>query len=156
MTLMITVAISSLSLILVPEDGKGVSGYTRLAVSLCVLSVTISPIASFISRLRSIELDDFSLGNLQSKASYEEIYEDMLCVANESFISEKTEDLICRDFNIERGQVRVFAELYSNDDEYKLRCVKVMLSGAAIAKNPHEIKEYVTSLLSCECEIVYI
>ncbi len=155
MTLTLTVALCSLSLILTPEGEKGIGGYTRLVASLCILSVTISPVASFIESLYELDISSFVSGNSQNKEIFEEIYGDMLCEANEKDISEGIEELLCRDFSISRNDIRAYAELYLSGEEYKLRRVTISLSGGAIAKNPHEIKEYVTTLLSCECEIVY-
>lgn len=155
MTLMITVAICSLSLILTPEGDRGIGGYTRLVASLCVLSVAISPVASFVESLYELEIDGFFLSESANRETFEEIYFDSLLDANEKDISGRIEELICGNFNIREGDISVFAELYLNGEECEVRCVSVLLSSGAIAKNPHEIKEYVENLLACECEIVY-
>ncbi len=154
MTLTVTVAICSLSLILAPESEKGIGGYTRLVASLCVLAVAFSPVSSFIESLQTLEISKFVSDSSQNKEILEQIYQDVLCEANESDISERIEELVCREFGTSQGEVRVFTEL-EGGETYRICRVTIALGGGAIAKNPHEIKEYLENFLSCECEIVY-
>ncbi len=155
MTLIITAAVCSLSLILTPEGEKGIGGYTRLVASLCVLSVAISPVASFIDALHELKIGDFVSDTSQNRELLEKIYGDTLCEANEAEIAKNIEELLCREFDAKRGDIRAYAELSLHEGEYKLSSVTLLLSGGGITKDPHEIKEYVSKLLSCECEIVY-
>ena len=155
MTLIVTAAVCSLSLILAPEGERGAGGYVRLVASLCVLSVAISPVSSFIVALKDSEMGDLSSYVSQSKEELCGIYEEVIVGANERDVSASLEALVCRELGIREEDIEVFAELSFDKEEYYVCGASIALSGRAVAKDPREIKDYVKNLLSCECEIVY-
>ena len=156
MTLIVTLAVCSLAVILSPEGERGIFGYIKLSAGICVLCVAISPISSFVGSLYSLELDfDMSDKNMASLETLENIYEDMLREASGVDISEKLSVMICRDLGIDREDVGVFVETIKEGGVSKVKKVSVVLSGKAVFSDPRKISEYVASVASCECEIVY-
>ncbi len=156
MTLIVTLAVCSLAVILSPEGERGIFGYIKLSAGICVLCVAISPISSFVGSLYSLELDfDMSDKNMASLETLENIYEDMLREASGVDISEKLSVMICRDLGVKNEDIEVFVETIKEGGVSKVKKVSVVLSGKAVFGDPRKISEYIASVASCECEIVY-
>ena len=76
--LIVTLGVCSLAAIMSPEGERGLGGYIKLTVGLCVLCVAISPVSSFIEKLYSFELDFKNPDNdTELRVSLENIYEDI-------------------------------------------------------------------------------
>ena len=108
-TLIVTVAVCSLAVMLSPESGRGLGNYTRLAASLCILCVVISPIASFLDSLHDLKFDAVSNNDGVGDAEkLEEIYAYMLERASGEEISERIHTMICREMDMSYDDVEVF------------------------------------------------
>ena len=153
-TLIGTVIVCSLAAMLAPEEG-GMLGYVKLAAGLCVLCVAISPLTSFT--LRAIDLD-FGAGFLEDGGADKlgEIYEGSILGASEESASISLRAMICRDFDLQSDEIEVRVYLSDKGGEYTAQSVTVALvGGKAIFTDPHELIDYVTATLGCNCEIIY-
>ena len=156
-TLLGTVIISSLATMLAPESEKGIVSYVKLAASLCVLCVAISPFSAFFTRISDIGLEFNFLGNDSSPKNFEEIYEKSLQEANAATVADALKTMLCREFDIEEEKMEVYLELYKNENNYLPKSATIVLlrGEGTFMTDPHKLIEYVNEALGCRCEVVY-
>ena len=157
-TLIGTVLICSLATMLAPEDEKGMSGYVKLAASLCILCVAISPLSSFITKIANIGSGTpfFESGEVD-KERFKEIYEKNLKDASAVNISETLKAMLCRNFGFETDKIDVYVELCEDGEVYLPESVSIVLwrGEGTLMTDPHKVIDYVGEMLGCRCEIVY-
>ena len=155
-TLIVTVSVCTLSAVITPDTEKGLSGYTRLVMGLCILCVAITPISSFIKKIYSadIKTDFLDVGTLEV-GELESIYKESLDRASTAAISERLRDMICSNISVNKEDIVVFFELCDKESNGEVKKVTVLLSGKALVVDPRRVTEYVGGILDCECVIAY-
>ncbi len=140
-------------------DGErdGLRSHIRLISALCVLSVTLSPILSVIGALTDGEIDIAGAfdKDYTDTAMLEAVYNESLLLAGEENASQALEALICRELALNEGLIDVRITLDEKEESFVPSGVSVILYDGGFAIDPHAVTEYVESLLSCECEIIY-
>ena len=150
--------ICSLISMMAPE-GK-LQRYVALAGGLCILCVSASPIYSFISLLSEAdarELDEIIFGEYSAGEDevFLEVYEQGLMQAGAENAASALRSMLCRDMSVPYEDIEVYVELYMTEERFEAKKVSVVLYRSAVLCDPREICGYVSSLLACECEIVY-
>ena len=131
-------------------------GYVKLAAGLCVLCVAIAPITSFVRNATELPFVEGFVDGEYDSDKYSDIYEGSLVGVSEESVSSGLRSMICREFGIESDEIAVRVSLFDAGEEYKPRSVTVaLISGKALFTDPHELIEYVTATLGCNCEIIY-
>ena len=142
---------------LTPEGkGGGLRSYLGFACGLCALSVAVGPILSFIGVLAEDSTDFF--GGISDGAAvydYEKIFDETLAVEGEEAVEIGLKSILCGEFGIKEENADVDVKLGYNGDSLTAESVTVTLRGKAVLIDAHGIAERVTSLLSCECRVVY-
>lgn len=149
---LISIALSILS-ILAPEGEKGgLTRHLRLLTSLLLVCVLVAPLGTLLERLRGWAEGNPSLPGFEeaSKEGYQNELQDALDSASRDYFTQSLTRTLEKEFSIATGQVRckVFWEEGGNAPQR----VTVILSGAAIWKDPEAIEAFVTSLLGCPCQ----
>ena len=156
--LIVTVLICSLATMLAPEDEKGMSSYVKLAASLCILCVVISPLISFITKISNIgsETPFFESGEANEER-FKEIYDKSLQGASAYNVSEALKAMICREFGFQSDKIDVYVELCEEGEICLPKSVSVVLwrGEGTLMTDPHKVIDYVNEILGCRCEIIY-
>ena len=134
-----------------PEGSSGgLKKYMGFIVSLCVLSVVISPVTDALEAVSGFFDGGLREWVEKSELDYESEYYKYL----ESYGKENAEEgisaLICREFSIDQDDCHVSALVRENEGNLVLDEIRVILSGRAIFKNPYEIEKYLTDAFECE------
>ena len=137
--------------ILAPTGG-GLSKHFKLVTSLVFVCILISPTLSLAEKLT-----DFANGDWQFEIEgdvedhYAKKLQNALDEASKDYFSDMLKQTLCQEFEIGEDDLRVRVEWNSEGESLRPDMVTVILSGAAIWKNPAKIEEYVSSLLGCDC-----
>ena len=166
MTLVGTALVITVVSMLAP-DGK-LGKYVQLVGAICILCVCVSPVVSFVSKISSadgagFELEDEIFGDYIDEdekgegivAKYSGIYQDSLLEKGGANMSEGLKSMLCRDMGLKYDEIEVYVKLCEGEEKYIPENVSIVLCDSAVFADPHEITEYVSSLLGCRCDIIY-
>ena len=143
---------------LAPEStGDGLRKYVKLASTLCLLCIIIAPVSSL---MREVSENGSALGEgwfdgEEMAEKYEEVYKESIVKYSAAELEDICENEVVKRFGIDRNifDISVFAV---SENEY-LNVDRVILSlyKTTDQNDPRDIAEYLSSLLECECEIIY-
>lgn len=150
-----------LILIVVPEGARGgLLKHVRLVGSLCLICLIIKPSAELIGYIKELGEGDLSVifGNVQENElydKYEDIYREYLHGGYGENVGEAVKDALAEKFNIDRNDVRCLVEF---GDEVgggikEPRKITVIVKGRAVLTDPQSIKDLISGVFGCECEV---
>lgn len=140
--------------ILSPEgEGGGIAKHLRLLTALFLLCTLIAPLKNAMQMLAELADREWKLPQTDSSdsADYHDRLEEALENASTSYFTQMLTQALENTFSIETGQVRCNIQWSQKDDQWKPNRVTVILSGAAIWKDPEKLESFVRELLGCEC-----
>ena len=131
-------------------EGREISKYVKLLVSLAVICVIANPFGNSSGKLEISEF--FSSLIPEQSVGGEEKYYGVLTDIGERELEKKLQTLICEKFSISADDIEITVEAHEENGVLTLDRVAVGLYRAAVLKNPYEIEEYVSELVGCDCE----
>lgn len=134
-------------------EGKEISKYVKLLVSLAVICVIVNPFGNSAGRLEISEW--FSSLIPEQSEDGEEKYYGVLTEIGERELEKKLCALVCEKFSIAEGDIEITAEAHEENGVLTLDRIAVGLYRAAVLKDPYEIEAYVSELVGCACETYY-
>ncbi len=157
LTLLGVSLVSGLASMLTPEGkGGGLRTCVGFACGLCALSITVGPVISFIGALSDggkVLFDGFSED--LAVYDYEKIFDQTLAREGERVLEVELKAILCDEFQIEEKNIDIEATLCESEAGIEVERVILTLRGSAVLIDAHKISERVTTLLSCECRVLY-
>lgn len=144
--------------LLAPSGSEnGLKNHIRLISSLCVLAISLVPIGELISEISNGEIASIIEWDEREEleGKYEEMFRDRLAFCTAEGISKECEQMISEKFEVDEDDINVSVKLSGDGGAVAVDMVTVTLFSGAVFKDPHSISEYLSSLLECECEIIY-
>ena len=135
-------------------EGKDISKYVKLLVSLAVICVIVNPFENASGGLTISEWFSALIPNVEESAAQDKYY-GVLTDIGERELEKRLEDLICEKFSIGADDIEITVEAHEENGTLTLDRVAVGLYRAAVLKDPYEIEEYVSELVGCACETYY-
>lgn len=129
----------------------GVSKYLRLTVSLFLLCALLSPLPSLLKDLANGEFPHLPDREEQAE-DYRDALDQALDEASKDYFVTMLTRAISEECDLDAETVRCTV-LWQESEKLLPRRVTVILSGGSIWKDPAPIKDYVISLLDCECAV---
>ena len=150
-----------LILIVVPDGIRGgLYKHVRLVGSLCLICLIIKPSAEFISYIKELGDGDLSaiFGDVQENElydKYENIYQQYLHGGYGENVGEAVKDGLAEKFSIDRGDVRCLVEFGEEvgGGVKAPRKITVIVKGRAVLTDPKSIKDFISGVFGCECEV---
>ncbi|MBE6601631.1 MAG: hypothetical protein E7637_03890 [Ruminococcaceae bacterium] len=140
--------------ILFPEgDGGGISKHLRLTAALVWLCVLISPVCGAIQSVRDRWNNLFSLSfsKEEAKKDYQDRFDEALQNASAEYFCDMLTQTLEAEFEITPGELRCHVSWETENGELTPSKITLLLSGKAIWKSPHELEDFVTNLVGCNC-----
>ncbi|MBQ8140463.1 MAG: hypothetical protein IJ038_02065 [Clostridia bacterium] len=140
-------------------DGErgGLKKHINLVASLCVLCVALAPLGSILTGIENMNFnfggEYFNEDELEEK--YDEIYKDNLGNYTAASIAVGSERLVCERFGMNEEDFEIRVSVVCYEDSFETESAALIIYPSGIAKEPREISEYISSLLGCECQIIY-
>ena len=136
---------------------KGYEKHLRLLCALCVLSIVMVPMFSFIADgSNSIEnLAKLFSGEEYQKEVYEEIYNKSLVESEKENAEEILKNGIKQALSIKSDSFDVNIVLAENSDGFYITSVEVIIGVSDVGIDPRSVEKYINETLGCECEIIY-
>lgn len=136
---------------LLPNE-YGSKAYVRLATGLCLLLVMLAPVGHFLQSLPDLFSEYAALEETENNP-YEDILEEGLRdTVREQLVAAVKQDLSTQfGADGERAEVGV---VFDSENGLAVSRLVITLRGVDIFKNPYEIEEYFSRLLSCECAVI--
>ena len=133
-------------------NGKGISAHLRLACSLFLLCILLSPLKNALSDAKEWINGGFeeALPPAAEKEEYTQMMEDAMNATSKTYLSELLIHRLENEFSIPSGEIRCVIQWESANGARPVR-VSIILSGNAIWRDPKDIEAYVENLLGCEC-----
>ena len=146
--------------LLSPEgEGGGIARHIKLMTGLCLLCVLATPIVSLLragadlpARLEAA-LSDWLAIREEADRDFSDLFREEWEQMDLSLASQTVVGMLREKFDIADGDVSV--EVLLDEEQTRISCVRVALSGRAIWQNTHEIEAFIGETLGCEC-IIYI
>ena len=154
LSLLSAACIAALIGILAPEgEGGGIARHLRLLIALILICLMISPLGDVLGMLTDFANGDYTLPNSDtvSREDYQKQMEEALSTSSKVYFVQLLTQALEREFSIETGNVRCAVHWNDSAEETTPERVTVVLSNAAIWKDPEPIENYVTTLLGCKC-----
>ena len=140
--------------LLAPPGGS--SKYVRLLTSLFLICVIVSPVGGWIENIRDIangKLPPPEWGASDGEDAEEELQNTLNSASKDYFLQSLTQ-MLEAEFSISAGEIHCNAVWREAEDGQLLpKEIHVLLSGAAIWKDPKKIESYIYELLGCSCII---
>ncbi len=159
-SLIVISAAAALACLMIPDENSPSGRMLRLASSLCVLAVALSPIVTAKERLGEL-VDSFEayVESLSGNESAEDVDS-----ATARALSRQLTDLVCEKFGLDTKRVKVAVTLdTSNGYEFTLTHVRVSVIGADTppsaggkTPDPQEISDYISELTGVPAEAVIL
>jgi hypothetical protein len=135
----------------------GLKKHIKLASSLCVLAILVAPLGELIGSIREWRIGEeiIEANKDMLLMEYEEIYNNTLENFSADSVAQRCKVLLSDTFGVEEDKISVRV-IFSSETEGKVEQAIIQLSFEAVAVNPHDMKKYISELLDCECEIIYV
>lgn len=132
-------------------EGGGIAKHLRLVCALFLLCALLSPLPSVLELLKDLSDGNLSFPGIETdmEEDYRDRLEGALDESARTYVQQMLTESIEEKFSISRGEVKL--QIQWDDKGERPTRVTVLLSGGAIWKNPHEISNFVSTLLKCEC-----
>ena len=155
LSVLTTSLIASLVGILTPEGERGgIAKHVKLLLSLLLICALIAPLKGAVQWLRELGEGEIRIPAIEdSEHEYQSQMQEALDGASETYFIQMLTQAIASEFSISTDQMRCSARWEQAESGLAPTSVTVILSGAAIWKNPHAIEAYVVDLLGCACEV---
>ena len=155
---LLTVIAASLAVsvvgILSPSGEKGgISKHVGLLSSLILVCLVIAPLKSALDALRGWSEGDIPIYGELTEEDYSDLVNTQNDASSKKYFTQMLTERLQAQFSLKEGTVRCAVQWQARDGEAHPTHVTVLLSGSAILQNPHEIESYVTSLLTCTCDV---
>ncbi len=139
--------------ILTPEGERGGIGkHMRLLTSLFLICVLIVPLKGAIEGIRSFLSGEWSLpGNEAENPDYADRVEEALDAASEAYFVQMLVQTLTEEFSISPDDVRCTVSWEKENEAFRPREVRIILSGRAIWQDPRKLEEFTENLLGCPC-----
>ncbi len=124
--------------------GGGAKKYIGLLVGISVICALVGPFADFVKSADGISL---SFSGVEQKYEFED-YEGVILRRAESVAAERASELVCENFMMDSGDIRVTVNAELVGDE--VRIVSAYLECNTVKRRA--IKEYLVEILGCEVE----
>lgn len=133
------------------KPSGGIGKHLRLLSSLFLLCVLLSPITAAMDGIRDWLNSDGVLPDLgdTEENGYGELASDVLDEASREYFSQMLAHTLSEEFSISPGDLRCQVEW----DNARPSRVTVLLSGAAIWRDPVPLQNAVQTLLGCPCDV---
>ena len=144
--------ICSIASLLTPEgEGGGLGKQLRLVSALVLCTVCISPVASLLEALTSLDLSaSFSELYTPDSEKHEEIFKDSLDLSEERVLREGIYTILLDRFEIERDECDISFVISEENGERRLEHIFILLRGSAIWKDTGAIERTMSELFACE------
>ena len=140
---------------LMPEgEGGGLKRHVGFIGALCVLAILISPADEFLGWLDGLSEGGLDILVENERERYDRQYSQYLLTLGERELADEIVTLVCQEFDISSEQCHVKATIGHRDGKAVADQVTVILSGAALLRDPYEIEGFISQLLECECTVV--
>ncbi len=157
---LLTIIITSISIglcnIIIPKQ-SGLDKSVKFIGMLIILATVLSPIIDGIKNINdeTVDLvkDKLSFDAEKEKDKYEFILEDYLSDYSYDLVNDYIKNELNIKFDIASEECEVNLSIVNEGENKKISHVQVLLSGAAIFKNPYDIEQYVSSMLGAECSV---
>ena len=142
--------------VLTPKHSS-IDRFVRFIGMLIIFSIIISPVVNFIRNFDDNILDsikDNLIPSDEDSKNYDNIlkeYLENLCLDD---LEKEIKKLLYDNFNIKEEECDVLISTELCDDMIFVSNIKILLSGAAIFKNPYTIEEYISKSLNTECQVL--
>ena len=124
--------------------------YVKIAVSLVLVTVCISPLLSLFEELRELEFTFLSDTEGERNAEYREIFESGYEMAEEENLRSGIKALLYERFGVEESEVTVSLRFSEKDGGRALERIFLTLYGSAIWKDTGAMERELEALLGCE------
>ena len=149
-------------ILIVGPDGErgGLKKHVRLVGSFCLICLIIKPSAELISHIKDLGSGDLSaiFGDVQENElydKYENIYHKYLHGGYGENVGEAVKDGLFEKFNMDRSDVRCLVEFGEEvgGGIKAPRKITVIVKGRAVLTDPKSIKDFISGVFGCECEV---
>ena len=143
---------------LAPESaGDALRKYVKLASSLCLLCMILAPVSSFVVEVRENGLDigEKWFDSEKAEEKYEEVYKESIGQYTAAELEEICEKEAAERFGIERSIFDISVLVVSENENLGVDRAVLSLHKTTDKNDPRDIAEFISSMLSCECEIIY-
>jgi stage III sporulation protein AF len=124
--------------------------YVRIAVSLVLVIVCISPLLSLAEEVQGLDLSFLSEEDGEKNAEYREVFEAGYGAAEEENLRAGIKAFLYDRFGVEESEVTVSLRISEENGERRLERIFLTLCGSAIWKDTGEIERELGALLGCE------
>lgn len=141
-------------------EGNGLSGHIKLVAGLCITVALLSPIRDGIDLLYGVlngnyteDLTEEIFPSDALREDYNHAFSERLELLTRTELEGEISRILNDEFNISNGNARIVTELSEPNSNVTLKRITVVLSKNAVFKNPHKIKERLSSYFNCKCEV---
>lgn len=143
--------IGSVISLLAPEgEGSGLRKHIDLVVGICVLSVCISPILSFLTTLSEFDIGQISAEYVQNTEKNESLFDSAYTAAEVDNLKIGIKAILNDRFGIDSADCSLSVRIGESDGGKKLEQIFITLYGSAIWKDTGAIEDYLYELFGCE------
>ncbi len=143
---------------LAPESaGDGLRKYVKLASSLCLLCMILTPVLTFVREVRGngVDIGEKWFDGEDIEERYEEVYHESIGQYTAAELEEICEAEVSEEFGIERKIFDITVLVVSGNENLDVDGAVLSLHKTTDKNDPRDIAEYISSMLRCECEIIY-
>ena len=153
--IIISLAMRILELVL-PQN-NATEKHIKLIGVLCIVCVIASSIASVITKIDTDFFNELKneLINIDDNVNqeYNEFFNDYLNEFSQYEVEKQLKEILYEKFGLNKEECNIVM-FTTNEDVLLLKKVQIILSGKSIFINPYNIEEYISNLISCECEVL--
>ncbi len=135
-------------------DGNGVGKYVRFAASLAVIAAVCTPLRPAVEYLYALSETDVSAVIDDELEKYTERTNQLITEQSTAIVCETIKTELSEEFDIPLHECEIILDTEEESGEIRLIKVTVVLSGYSMWKDPKEIKNFVSDLAGCECEVI--
>ena len=139
------------------SSGDGIKKHVKLVSSLCILCLILAPISTIISGLseNGLKLGEWWGEGEVSEERYAEVYKESMEQYTAEELGEKCKNMVADRFEIDRDIFDVNVFVVCENERLTVDRAVLSLHKTTDQNDPRLILEYISSLLECECEIIY-
>ncbi len=141
------------------EEGGRLGGSVRLVAGLCMLVMLLQPLKEGIALVRSLADGDVQISWDGSTPTDEQDYQDILqgelAALGRGEVVSWVSGILETSFGIPKENHTVTVEMAPVEgvELPAVAKVTILLHGASIFENPHQIEDYITDRLGCPCTV---
>lgn len=142
---------------IISPDLKSIKKYIKVIGALCVLCVVISPLISIVNDIDDGVFDGMKNELLSdqehSRGELNEILNNYLNEYSIDMLKKELHAILEEKFQIPSSESEIIISTTKSNEKIEISEMLILLSGRSIFKNPYEIENYISTLLSCNCSV---